>query len=310
MGTKSIQLDTIQALISERQNDICDALSVSGDTAFKTDIWQRNGGGGGNTRVVAGAVLERAGVNTSYVHGEITPSEAPMFQQLLQKVAPTAKLKSNATFEATGLSLVIHPKNPFVPTVHANYRYFELDNNNEKIWWIGGGADLTPYYLFDEDATHFHTVHKQVCDRYKPNAYQPFKQQCDEYFYIPHRRETRGIGGIFFDYLNDDFDQLFEFISNASNAFIDAYIPILEKRKNTPYTDTHRQWQSIRRGRYAEFNLVYDRGTLFGLKTDGRIESILMSMPPMAEWRYDHTPEESSEEAKIQAVLKQPKDWV
>ena len=310
MQKNKSRIDIVQALLNDRQTSICNAFESIDSQPFKTDKWTRPGGGGGNTRVMSGSVLEKAGVNTSYVHGKIKSSETPMFEQLLQKINPQATLHSNASFKATGLSLVIHPSNPFAPTVHANYRYFELDNITDNIWWFGGGADLTPYYLFDEDAIHFHTIHKQVCDQYQPNAYQTFKQQCDNYFYIPHRRETRGIGGIFFDYLNHDFDQLFEFISNASNAFIDAYIPILEKRKDTPFTDTHRQWQAIRRGRYAEFNLVYDRGTLFGLKTDGRIESILMSMPPIAEWHYDYTPKEGSDEAKIQTILKQPKDWV
>ena len=247
MNQKQSRIDTVEALLIDRQTSICKAFESVDSQPFKTDKWTRSGGGGGNTRVMLGSVLEKAGVNTSYVHGKIKSSETPMFEQLLQKVNPETTLHSNASFKATGLSLVIHPSNPFAPTVHANYRYFELDNITDNIWWFGGGADLTPYYLFDEDAIHFHTIHKQVCDQYQPNAYQRFKEQCDNYFYIPHRRETRGIGGIFFDYLNHDFDQLFEFISNASNAFIDAYIPILEKRKDTPFTDTHRQWQAIRR---------------------------------------------------------------
>ena len=215
----------------------------------------------------------------------------------------------DASFFATGISLVIHPKNPFIPTVHANYRYFECHTSNGLIWWMGGGADLTPYYLNDEDARHFHGVHQRACDQFKSGFYAEAKSACDAYFYLPHRQETRGVGGIFFDYLNDDFDSQFEFISRISLAFIDSYIPIVKKHKDHPYTDAHRQWQSIRRGRYAEFNLLHDRGTLFGLKTNGRIESIFMAMPPNAAWVYNFSPKQGSAEAELQAVLQTPKQW-
>ena len=304
------KINEVEALLRSRQLSICDALTAIDTESFQTDTWDRPGGGGGITKVISGSVFEKAGVNTSNVYGVVSEKETPLFEQLLHKAGIDLKLTPDTQFKATGISLVIHPKNPFVPTVHANYRYFEMDNQHGQCWWFGGGADLTPYYLIDEDAIHFHQVLKDVCEAYQPGMYPIFKEECDRYFYIPHRNETRGIGGIFFDYLNHDYDALFEFISTASERFVDAYIPIVEKRKNTPFTDQHKAWQAIRRGRYAEFNLVYDRGTLFGLKTGGRIESILMSMPPMAEWRYDYMPENGSEEANIQAILKQPKDWV
>jgi coproporphyrinogen III oxidase len=225
-----------------------------------------------------------------------------------------------ADFFACGLSLVIHPKNPMVPTVHANWRYFELypqvPSPSEGVGgrWFGGGQDLTPYYLFEEDAKHFHQTCKTVCDKHHPNFYKDFKQKCDNYFWNTHRHEARGVGGLFFDYCKEtpDFslNQWYDFVTEVGNSFLEAYLPIVEKRKDLAYTPLQRQWQEIRRGRYVEFNLVHDKGTLFGLKTNGRIESILMSLPPHVQWVYDHQPEAGSEEEKLIDVLKNPKDWV
>ena len=310
MDQPSSKFTQVEQLVKDRQLSIVSALEEIDSEQFQTDTWDRDGGGGGITKVLQGSVFEKAGVNTSNVSGIISESEAPMFQQLMKKAGAKFELDQNTSFHATGISLVIHPINPFIPTVHANYRYFEMGNSEGQCWWFGGGADLTPYYLFEEDCKQFHQVHQDVCEMYQKGAYQQFKQDCDNYFYNKHRKETRGIGGIFFDYLNDNYDSIFQFVSNASNRFTDSYCPIVNKRKDTSYTDIHRQWQSIRRGRYAEFNLVYDRGTLFGLKTNGRIESILMSMPPLAEWRYDYQPELGSDEEKLQTILLNPRDWV
>ncbi|HET6343908.1 MAG TPA: oxygen-dependent coproporphyrinogen oxidase, partial [Myxococcota bacterium] len=215
-------------------------------------------------------------------------------------------------FFATGISLVLHPHNPFAPTVHANYRYFERgDGQAPGSWWFGGGADLTPSYLFEEDATHFHRVHKEACDRHDPAFYPRFKTWCDAYFTIAHRGETRGIGGIFFDNLHDrDRDALHAFAADCAGAFVPAYLPIVEKRQAHPFTEEHKRWQGLRRGRYVEFNLVYDRGTVFGLRTAGRIESILMSLPLHARWEYNHTPPEGSREAALVDVLRHPRAWV
>ncbi|HUB08759.1 MAG TPA: oxygen-dependent coproporphyrinogen oxidase, partial [Myxococcales bacterium] len=252
------------------QDSITDALSAIDGGAFREDSWDRPGGGGGRTRVLErGAVLERGGVNFSEVFGEL-PNELGGMPG------------SGRSFYATGLSLVLHPRNPFAPTVHANFRYLERGDAA----WFGGGADLTPSYLFDEDARHFHATLKAACDRHDPALYPAFKRECDAYFLIAHRGERRGVGGIFFDYLQGDPEKRFAFVRDAGEAFLPAYLPILEKRKDTPYVPRHRDWQLLRRGRYVEFNLVYDRGTVFGLKTAGRIESILMSLPPHAAWAY------------------------
>jgi coproporphyrinogen III oxidase len=209
-------------------------------------------------------------------------------------------------FFATGISLVIHPRNPMVPTVHMNLRYFEMDDGAS---WFGGGTDLTPYYLFEEDARHFHRVLKNACDKHSTEYYPRFKKWCDEYFSIKHRNEVRGIGGIFFDYLKGSNDSLFSFVNDVGNAFLPSYIPLVERRMDEPYTEEHRNWQLLRRGRYVEFNLVYDRGTLFGLETGGRIESILMSLPPFVSWKYDHRPKPGSPEAELTAVLRKPREW-
>lgn len=298
--------DAFTDLVLDLQSRITSAVEkADGKSHFLIDDWKREGFGFGSTRVIQeGTVFEKGGVNVSAVSGPLPKA----LQENLNE--------EESDFFATGISLVIHPKNPFVPTVHANYRYFELydkETGDIKDQWFGGGADLTPYYLFDEDAVHFHKVHKEVCDRTDAGFYQQFKDECDAYFYNHHRNESRGIGGIFFDHLRADetvtADDLYEFARNAGLGFIDAYIPIVERRKTMSYEPSHREWQEIRRGRYVEFNLIHDRGTLFGLKTNGRIESILMSMPPKVQWKYDHTPEPGSEEQRLLDHLK-PIDWL
>jgi coproporphyrinogen III oxidase len=279
--------------------------AVDGVAQFQEDIWKRTEGGGGRTRVIEnGHVFEKGGVNISAVHGQL-----PKTMQQHFGVA-------DANFFACGLSLVLHPKNPMVPTVHANWRYFEMYDaiGNIVDQWFGGGQDLTPYYLFDEDAKHFHQVCKTACDKHNAEFYPKYKSRCDEYFYNAHRNEARGIGGLFFDYCKANegiqMQDWYNFVTEIGDSFLDAYLPIIERRKDLDYTEAQRNWQEIRRGRYVEFNLVHDKGTLFGLKTNGRIESILMSLPPHVQWVYDHHPEAGSEEEKIIKVLQNPIDWV
>jgi len=293
--------------IQQLQTQICEALEVEDGVAkFESDLWERPGGGGGLTRVIQnGRVFEKGGVNTSVVYGDVTPG---MAQQLNIK---------GASFFACGISLVIHPVNPMTPTVHANFRYFELyDEKQIKVdSWFGGGSDLTPYYLFEEDAVHFHSTFKQACDQSDLAFFPKFKKHCDEYFVNKHRgNESRGIGGIFYDYLreegNHSSDFWFEFSKANGDAFINAYLPIVQKRRNLSFTKKNKYWQEIRRGRYVEFNLIHDRGTLFGLKSNGRTESILMSLPPRARFNYNDAPEKGSEEEKLLNILKNPKDWV
>ncbi|EAQ41884.1 oxygen-dependent coproporphyrinogen oxidase [Polaribacter sp. MED152] len=298
--------DKFYAYIENLQDSITSKLEeVDGSAKFKEDLWDRKEGGGGRTRVIEnGAVFEKGGVNISAVHGELPEVLRNQF-----------KVKEG-NFFACGLSLVLHPKNPFVPTVHANWRYFEMYNSTGDIvtQWFGGGQDLTPYYLFDEDATHFHNVCKNACDKHHSEFYPKFKKTCDEYFWNTHRNEARGIGGLFFDYLKHTeqftIEDRYNFVTEIGDSFLDSYVPIVEKRKNSTYTQDHKDWQEVRRGRYVEFNLVHDRGTLFGLKTNGRIESILMSLPPVVQWKYNHHPEENSPEEKLLKVLANPKDWV
>lgn len=292
--------------IQELQHLICSALEKKdGSAKFNEDVWERPEGGGGKTRVIAhGAVFEKGGVNTSIVFGDVTDT---MRSQL--------KISGEKWF-ACGLSLVLHPVNPFVPTVHCNYRMFELYNEKEEVTdrWFGGGTDLTPYYLFEEDAKHFHQTYKNVCDEFDPSFYPEFKKECDDYFVNGHRHnERRGIGGIFYDHKRPDEKHDIDFWINfgiaCGKAFTDAYLPIVEKRKITPYTAANKHWQEIRRGRYVEFNLVHDRGTLFGLKTNGRTESILMSLPPSVRFEYNYQPASESEEEKIQMVCLHPREW-
>ncbi|QCE41077.1 oxygen-dependent coproporphyrinogen oxidase [Psychroserpens sp. NJDZ02] len=292
--------------IQQLQDQITAGLEkIDGKATFQEDVWERPEGGGGRTRVIEnGNVFEKGGVNISGVHGKLPDSMQKYFGV------------EDADFFACGLSLVLHPTNPMVPTVHANWRYFEMYDKDGNIvdQWFGGGQDLTPYYLFDEDATHFHQTCKTACDKHNPEFYPKYKARCDDYFYNTHRNEGRGIGGLFFDYCKATEDMSmqnwYDYVTEVGDSFLEAYVPIVEKRKNLDYTKTQRDWQEIRRGRYVEFNLVHDKGTLFGLKTNGRIESILMSLPPHVQWVYDHQPEAGSEEERLINILQNPKDWV
>jgi coproporphyrinogen III oxidase len=292
--------------IHQLQDDICTALETAdGKATFFEDKWERAGGGGGRTRVIAnGNVFEKGGVNTSVVFGEVTE---PMRKQL--------NIAGDKWF-ACGLSLVLHPVNPFVPTVHCNYRMFELYDADDVLTsrWFGGGTDLTPYYLIEEDAVHFHQTYKNTCDQFDTSFYPAFKQECDRYFSNTHRNnERRGIGGIFYDHQvpddTRDADWWFAFSQACGNAFTEAYVPIVNRRKDIAYTPEHKHWQEIRRGRYVEFNLVHDRGTLFGLKTNGRTESILMSLPPTVRFEYDYRPQPGSEEDKLLQSCLHPREW-
>jgi coproporphyrinogen III oxidase len=310
--------------MKQLQDEICQSLEkVDGVSKFKEDSWEREEGGGGRSRVLQnGGIFEQGGVNFSEVWGhELPPS--------ILKQRPEA---AGHGFYATGTSMVLHPHNPYIPTVHLNYRYFEAG----PVWWFGGGADLTPYYPFAEDAAHFHRAFQEACDQNHPEYYPVFKRWCDEYFYLKHRQETRGIGGIFFDYqdgLNPlyrgpfpdstaalysqqlpnqkhrTWEELFTFVQDCGRAFLKAYVPIVERRKDTEYGDRQRQFQLYRRGRYVEFNLVYDRGTIFGLQTNGRTESILMSLPPLVRWEYSYQPEPNSPESQLYEVFLKPNDW-
>jgi coproporphyrinogen III oxidase len=278
------------------QDRICAGLAqADGKASFREDTWQRPGGGGGRSRVLAdGGVFEKAGVNFSEVFGQMSPEFA---QQVPGE---------GVDFTATGVSLVLHPRSPMVPTVHANFRFLTKGTKS----WFGGGADLTPYYPFREDVIHFHKTWKAVCTRHPaPVDYVKFKKWCDEYFFLTHRQEPRGVGGIFFDYLEGDFDTLFRFVQDCGDAFLGTYVPIVQKRKDEPYTEKERLFQEFRRGRYVEFNLIYDRGTIFGLKTGGRTESILMSLPPVVRWLYDYQPEPGSREAELYDVYLKARDW-
>jgi len=298
--------DQFYSYIQNLQNSITSKLEeIDGKAKFREDKWERPEGGGGHSRVIEnGAVFEKGGANISAVHGALPKSMQNYFGV------------EDADFFACGLSLVIHPTSPMVPTVHANWRYFEMYDKEGNIvdQWFGGGQDLTPYYLFDEDPEHFHSVCKKACDAHNPEFYPSYKKKCDEYFYNSHRNEGRGVGGLFFDYCKatDDMSMKdwFDFVSEVGDSFLEAYAPIVEKRKHLSYSQEQRDWQEIRRGRYVEFNLVHDKGTLFGLKTNGRIESILMSLPPHVQWRYDYHPEEGSEEARLIDILQNPKEWV
>ena len=294
------------AYIQQLQDSITAKLeAVDGVGKFREDLWNRPEGGGGQSRVIEnGAVFEKGGVNISAVHGT------------LPKKMQTYFGAKDADFFACGLSLVIHPKNPMVPTVHANWRYFEMYDKGGKLvdQWFGGGQDLTPCYLFDEDAKHFHSVCKKACDKHNSEFYRTYKSNCDDYFWNTHRNEARGVGGIFYDYCkvseNMTLEDWYQFETTIGNSFLEAYVPIVEKRKNMPYTKEQSDWQEIRRGRYVEFNLVHDKGTRFGLTTNGRIESILMSLPPHVQWVYNHYPTVGSEEERLIKILAHPKEWV
>ena len=307
------------------QDEICQGLETAdGGSTFRQDSWDREEGGGGRSRVIRdGNLLEQGGVNFSEVWGKQLPPS-------ILKQRPEAE---GHGFYATGTSMVLHPRNPYVPTVHLNYRYFEAG----PVWWFGGGIDLTPYYPFAEDVKQFHQTLKETCDKHHPEYYSVFKPWCDEYFYLKHRQETRGVGGLFFDYQdgtdplyrgphadkaaakysnqlppqeNRTWEDLFAFVNDCGRAFLTAYLPIVEKRRNTEYEDKQRQFQLYRRGRYVEFNLVYDRGTIFGLQTNGRTESILMSLPPLVRWEYCYDPEPNTPEAELYNTFLKPQDWV
>jgi coproporphyrinogen III oxidase len=284
------------AYFQDLQDRICAALQeLDGPGRFHEDRWERPGGGGGRSRVLAeGAVLEKAGVNFSDVHGQFS-------EEFARQVPGEGR-----DFTACGISLVLHPRSPLVPTVHANFRFLTKGERQ----WFGGGADLTPYYPRREDVIGFHKVWQRVCRRHAPLIdYARLKKWCDEYFYLPHRGEPRGVGGIFFDYLEGDLESLFAFVRDAGDAFLESYLPIARRRKDEPWTPRQKAFQEYRRGRYAEFNLIYDRGTLFGLKTGGRTESILMSLPPVARWVYDFRPEAGSPEAELTDYWLAPRDW-
>jgi coproporphyrinogen III oxidase len=277
------------------QDRICKELESFDGTKFREDLWSREGGGGGRTRVLEGGkVFEKAGVNFSAVAGDLPP-----------EFADKIPLGTGTSFFATGVSLVLHPLSPMVPTVHANFRYLEKGDTA----WFGGGSDLTPYYPYAEDAVHFHRTLKTACDRHDSSFYPRFKKWCDEYFFLKHRGETRGVGGVFFDYLEGDRDKHFNFVTDLGNSFLDAYLPVAKKRFTEPYTERNRQYQLFRRGRYVEFNLLYDRGTIFGLETRGRTESILMSLPPLVRWIYDYKVEPGSKEAATLEFFK-PREWL
>lgn len=301
---QNVSLEKVKEYLLSLQNQICQGLEqADGEAVFIEDTWQREQGGGGRTRVITnGAVIEQGGVNYSYVYGDSMPTSATAHRPEL----------AGRSFHACGVSLVIHPKNPHIPTSHANVRFFIAEKEGEEpIWWFGGGFDLTPFYPKIEDVVHWHMVAKNACDPFGDTIYPEYKKWCDEYFYLKHRDETRGVGGLFFDDLNKmGFEKSFEFMQSVGDAFLDAYVPIIERRKYTPFTEQQRDFQLYRRGRYVEFNLVWDCGTLFGLQTGGRTESILMSMPPLARWEYNYSPEANSLEAKLYNDFLKPKDWL
>jgi coproporphyrinogen III oxidase len=295
-------IDDVRDYLANLQNRICAELeTLDGKETFAADDWQRPGGGGGTSRVLSGGgIFEKAGVGFSHVFGKEMPPSAT-------KNRPELAGKS---FQAVGVSLVLHPQNPYVPTTHANFRFFTA-GESDPAWWFGGGFDLTPYYPFYEDVVHWHEVAKRVCDPFGEHVYPRYKAWCDEYFYLRHRDETRGVGGLFFDDLFEPgFDLSFEFVRRAADGFLEAYKPIVRKRAGHPYGDRQREFQLYRRGRYVEFNLIYDRGTLFGLQSGGRTESILMSLPPLVEWRYNWSPEPGSPEEKLYADYLRPRDWL
>ncbi|KAK5718249.1 Ribulose bisphosphate carboxylase large chain [Elasticomyces elasticus] len=313
--TRSPMRLRMEAFIKENQQEIVRALeALDGSQRFQIDKWDRPNGGGGITCVLQdGNVFEKAGVNTSVVYGTLPRAGIEKMRVNHKALDPDVE---SLEFFAAGLSLVLHPQNPMAPTVHLNYRYFETANSDgsTNAWWFGGGTDLTPSYLFDEDVIHFHRNIKEACDAHDKDYYSRFKKWCDEYFSVKHRGETRGVGGIFFDDLDEsekDQESLFSFVQTCLGAFLPSYLPIIEKRKDMPFTEKEKQWQQLRRGRYVEFNLVHDRGTAFGLNTPGaRIESILMSLPLTARWQYQHEPEKGSREARLIDVLKKPVEWV
>jgi len=299
-----ISLEKVKTYLLDLQDQICTSLErEDGGALFAEDAWDREEGGGGRTRVLTnGKVFEQAGVNYSHVYGNKLPPAATAQRPEL----------AGRDFQAVGVSLVIHPHNPYVPTSHTNVRFFIAEKPGEDpIWWFGGGFDLTTYYPFEEDVIHWHQVSKAACDPFGEDVYPRYKKWCDEYFFLKHRNETRGVGGLFFDDLNEwGFEKSFEFMQSVGDHYIKAYQPIVNKRKETPFDERERDFQLYRRGRYVEFNLVFDRGTLFGLQSGGRTESILMSLPPLVKWRYNWSPEKGSPEADLYENYLKPRDWL
>jgi len=299
-----IDVERVSSYLMRLQASITGTLQdIDGKAGFEVDEWQREGGGGGRSMVLRdGAVFEQGGVNFSEVFGDNLPASATAHRPEL----------AGRRFHAMGVSLVMHPDNPYIPTSHANVRFFVAEKPGEDpIWWFGGGFDLTPYYGFDEDCAHWHRIAKQACDPFGADRYQDYKKWCDEYFYLKHRGEARGIGGLFFDDLNQpDFEQAFAFMRSVGDHYLPAYAPIVERHRDDSYGETEKKFQWYRRGRYVEFNLVYDRGTLFGLQSGGRTESILMSLPPVVNWRYNYTPPPGSAEAKLTDHYLRARDWL
>ncbi|WP_018954828.1 oxygen-dependent coproporphyrinogen oxidase [Thioalkalivibrio sulfidiphilus] len=302
--TEQARIEPVIDYLTGLQDRICQGIAgADGAAEFKEDSWTREEGGGGRSRVLTeGAVFEQAGINFSHVTGASLPPSATAHRPEL----------AGRRFQATGVSLVIHPRNPYVPTSHANVRFFIAEKEGaEPIWWFGGGFDLTPYYGEDEDCVHWHRVAKSACEPFGPEVYPRYKQWCDEYFFLKHRNEPRGVGGLFFDDLNEwGFEKSFAFMRSIGDHYLDAYLPIVARHKDTPYGERERDFQLYRRGRYVEFNLVYDRGTLFGLQSGGRTESILMSLPPLVRWRYNWQPEPGTPEARLYEHFLKPREWV
>ncbi|GAM71024.1 coproporphyrinogen III oxidase [Vibrio sp. JCM 19236] len=300
---QSVDKQAVKEFLLGLQDSICAELEqADGRAKFVEDAWKREQGGGGRTRVMKGGdIFEQGGVNFSHVYGDKMPASATAHRPEL----------AGRKFEAMGVSLVIHPNNPYIPTSHANVRFFIAEKEgSDPIWWFGGGFDLTPFYPFEEDCQHWHETAKAICAPFGDEIYAEHKKWCDDYFFLPHRQETRGVGGLFFDDLNQwGFDRCFAYMKAVGEGYTQAYLPIVEKRKDSEYTDQQRQFQLYRRGRYVEFNLVYDRGTLFGLQSGGRTESILMSMPPLARWEYNHQVEPGSHEDKLYKEFLSPREW-
>ena len=297
-------VSAVRSYLLDLQDRICAGLLACGeDSMFREDAWDRPDGGGGRTRVLEdGSLYEKAGINFSHVHGPGLPPSATAARPEL----------AGRSFEAMGVSLVIHPRNPYVPTSHANVRLFVAEKPGaEPVWWVGGGFDLTPYYGFEDDAVHWHRTARTACEPFGADVHARFKRWCDEYFFLKHRGEPRGVGGLFFDDLNEwGFERSFAFLRSVGDHYLPAYAPIVERRRDAAYGERERSFQRYRRGRYVEFNLVYDRGTLFGLQSGGRTESILMSLPPQVEWRYDWHPEAGTPEARLYEVFLRPRDWL
>lgn len=308
-GNESMR-SKFEQLCRRSQMSICKAIEeLDGEGKFREDAWVRENGGGGISRVLSGGkVFEKAGVNLSVVYGTMPQEALQAATERGVNRAAGMQPGERIPFFACGLSSVMHPRNPFAPTMHFNYRYFETDGG---VWWFGGGTDITPSYLNRDDMKHFHGTYKAACDKHDPEFYPKFKKWADDYFMIKHRGETRGLGGIFFDDLNDrDPEKLIAFAEEGLNSVVPAYVPIVAKHKDDPFTEQQKEWQLMRRGRYVEFNLVYDRGTIFGLKTGGRIESILMSLPETARWEYDHHPAPGSPEEEISKAFRTPEEWL